>query len=218
MRTLPHSSECGEFFCTSVHFVPTGDYGAKRLRKCERKPHNFSRKLLLFPEKLVDFSPQLVHSSPHSLAICPFPTSTTRQSPPFGRKIREKSPNRASISTIHDFSPSKIVFFLTSHPISSDYSAHTSLPKDCHLCQIATFLSHCDRKATGNAGLLTNIFYLCYLKCADLSSFFRPICRKPRCDSPRNDRLQTHYLYARTRAKELCLPFPLRKICFTLCQ
>ena len=109
-------------------------------------------------------------------------------------------------------------FFLTSHPISSDCSAHTSLPKDCHLCQIATFLSHCGRKATGNARLLTNIFYLCYLKCADLSSFFSPICRKPRCDSPRNDRLQTHYLYARTRAKELCLPFPLRKIGFTLCQ
>ena len=73
MRTLPHSSECGEFFCTSVHFAPTGDYSAKRLRKCERKPHHFSRKLLFFPEKPVDFSPLSVHSSPHSLAICSFP-------------------------------------------------------------------------------------------------------------------------------------------------
>lgn len=129
--------------------------------------------------------------------------------------------NRPIVRPSRRFTTSRLrksFFFLTSHPISSDYSAHTSLPKDCHLCQIATFLSYCDRKATGNAGLLTNIFYLCYLKCADLSSFFRPICRKPRCDSPRNDRLHTYYLYARTRAKELCPPFPLCKICFTLCQ
>lgn len=115
LRTLPHSAECGEFFCTSVHFVPTGDYSAKRLRKCERKPHNFSRELLFFPEKPVDFSPQLVHPSPHSLAICPFPHHNDKTVPPFGRKIQEKSPNRASISTIHGFSPSKTVF-LTPQP------------------------------------------------------------------------------------------------------
>ena len=90
MRTLPHSSECGEFFCTSVHFAPIGDYSAKRLRKCESKPHHFSRKLLFFPEKPVDFSPQLVHSSPHSLAICPFPHHNDKTVPPFGRKIRKK--------------------------------------------------------------------------------------------------------------------------------
>ena len=77
-------------FCTSVHFAPIGDYGAKRRRKCERKPHNFSRKLLFFPEKPVDFSPQLVHSSPHSLAICPFPYHNDKTVPPFGRKIRKK--------------------------------------------------------------------------------------------------------------------------------
>ena len=207
-----------------VFFVPpsTLSQPATRAQKdcpsARGKPTTFRENSSSFRKNLWTFrnSPSTPH--PTRSPFAPFPTSTTRQSPPFGRKIREKSPNRASISTIHDFSPSKTVFFLTSHPISNNCSAHTSLPKDCHLCQIATFLSYCDRKATGNAGLLTNIFYLCYLKCADLSSFFRPICRKPRCDSPRNDRLHTYYLYARTRAKELCLPFPLCKICFTLCQ
>ena len=183
----------------------------------EETPQLFAKTPLL-SRKNCGLLLQPLHSSPHSLDICPFPHHNDKTVPPFGRKIREKSPNHASISTIHDFSPSKTVFFLTSHPISNNCSAHTSLPKDCHLCQIATFLSYCDRKATGNAGLLTNIFYLCYLKCADLSSFFRLICRKPRCDTPQNDRLQTHYLYARTRAEGVCLPFPLRKIGFTLCQ
>ena len=56
-------------------------------------------------------------STPHSTRspFAPFPTTTTRQFPPFGRKIREKSPNRTSISTIHGFSPSKTVF-LTPQP------------------------------------------------------------------------------------------------------
>ena len=116
MRTLPHSSECGEFFCTSVHCTPTGDYSAKRLRKCERKPHNFSRKLLFFPEKPVDFLLQPVHSSPHSLSICSFPHHNDKTVPTFRTQNPRKSPNRASISTIHDFSPSKTVFYLTSHP------------------------------------------------------------------------------------------------------
>ena len=181
-------------------------------------PTTFRENSSSFPKNLWTFRRNPSTPHPTRSPFAPFPTTTTRQFPPFRRKIREKSPNRASISTIHDFSPSKTVFFLTSHPISNNCSAHTSLPKDCHLCQIATFLSYCDRKATGNVGLLTNILYLCFLKCADLSSFFRLICRKPRCDSPRNDRLHTYYLYARTRAKELCLPFPLCKICFTLCQ
>ena len=97
MRTLPHSSECGEFFCTSVHCTPTGDYSAKRLRKCKRKPHNFSRKLLFFPEKPVDFSSQLVHSSPHSLAICSFPHHNDKTVPTF----RTQNPRKIAQSCVH---------------------------------------------------------------------------------------------------------------------
>ena len=97
MRTLPHSSECGEFFCTSVHFAPTGDYGAKRLRKCERKPHHFSRKLLFFPERPVDFSPQLVHSSLHSLAVCPFPHRNNKTVPTF----QTQNPRKIAQLCIH---------------------------------------------------------------------------------------------------------------------
>ena len=97
MRTLPHSSECGEFFCTSVHFAPTGDYSAKRRRKCERKPHHFSRKLLFFPEKPVDFSPLSVHSSPHSLAICPFPHHNDKTVSTF----RTQNPKKIAQSHVH---------------------------------------------------------------------------------------------------------------------
>ena len=97
MRTLPHSSECGEFFCTSVHFAPTGDYGAKRLRKCERKPHHFSRKLLFFPEKPVDFLLQPVHSSPHSLAVFPFPHHNDKTVPTF----QTQNPRKIAQSRIH---------------------------------------------------------------------------------------------------------------------
>lgn len=167
---------------------PNRQQGRRKTAQVQEETHHFSRKLLFFPEKPVDFLLQPVHSSPHSLAVFPFPHHNDKTVPTF----RTQNPRKIAQSCVH-LDDSRLLafenrFFLTSHPISSDYSAHTSLPKDCHLCQIATFLSHCDRKATGNAGLLTNIFYLCYLKCADLSSFFRPICRKPRCDSPRNDR------------------------------
>lgn len=218
MRTLPHSSECGEFFCPQAILPQPATTAQKDCASARENPTTFRENSSSFPKNLWTFRHN--SSTPHSTRspFAPFPTATTRQSPLFGRKIREKSPNCVSISTNHGFSLSKTVYFLRHNPISSDCSAHTSLPKDCHLCQIATFLPQCDRKATGNVGLLTNILYLCFLKCADLSSFFRPICRKPRYDPPRNDRLQTHYLHARTRAKELCFPFPLRKIGFTLCQ
>ena len=206
-----------------VFFVPpsTLPQPATRAQKdcasARGKPTTFRENSSSFPKNLWTFrhSPSTLHSARY----LPLSPPQRQDSPTF----RTQNPRKIAQSCVH-LNDSRLlavenrVFFLMPHPISSDCSAHTSLPKDCHLCQIATFLSYCGRKATGNVGLLTNIFYLCYLKCADLSSFFRPICRKPRCDSPRNDRLQTHYLYARTRAKELCLPFPLRKICFTLCQ
>ena len=97
MRTLPHSSECGEFFCTSVHSVPTGNKGEERLHKCERKNHHFSRKLLFFPEKLVDFLLQPVHSSLHSLTICPFPHHNDKTVPTF----RTQNPRKIAQSHIH---------------------------------------------------------------------------------------------------------------------
>ena len=207
----------GVFFVPSSILPQSATTAQKDGASARGNPTTFRENSSSFQKNLWTFccNPSTPH--PTRSPFAPFPTTTTRQFPPFGRKTREKSPNRASISTIHGFSPSKTVF-LTPQPISSDSSAHSSLPKDCHLCQIATFLSYCGRKATGNVGLLTNILYLCFLKCADLSSFFRPICRKPRCDTPQNDRLQTHHLYARTRAEGVCLPFPLRKISFTLCQ
>lgn len=87
----------GVFFCTSVHFAPTGDYSAKRLRKCERKTHNFSRKLLFFPEKPVGFSLQLVHSSSHSLTVSPFPLHNDKTVPTF----RTQNPRKIAQSHIH---------------------------------------------------------------------------------------------------------------------
>ena len=105
-----------------VFFVPpsTPPQPATRVQKdcasARGKPTTFRENTSSFRKNLWTFrhSPSTLHSARSPFA--PFPTTTTRQSPPFGRKIREKSPNRASISTIHGFSPSKIVFYLTSHP------------------------------------------------------------------------------------------------------
>ena len=79
------------------------------------KPTTFRKNSSSFRKNLWTFrhSPAPLHSTRSPFA--PFPTSTTRLSSPFGRKIREKSPNRAPISTIHGFSPSKTVF-LTPQP------------------------------------------------------------------------------------------------------
>ena len=84
-------------FCTSVHSVPTGNKGAERLPKCERKTHHFSRKLLFFPEKPVDFSPLPVHSSPHPLAICSFPHLNDKTVPTF----RTQNPRKIAQSRVH---------------------------------------------------------------------------------------------------------------------
>ena len=170
-------------------FCPTGDYSAKRLRKCERKTHHFSRKLLFFPEKPVDFSPQLVHSSLHSLAICPFPHHNDKTVPTF----RTQNPRKIAQSRIHLDDPRLLAvenrFFLTPQPhFKRLFRALFSAKRLPFVPKSPLFLSLCGRKATGNVGLLTNILYLCFLKCADLSSFFHPICRKPRCDTQQNDR------------------------------
>ena len=218
MRTLPHFSECGEFFLYLRPLCPNRQQGRRKTAQVrEENPPLFAKTPLLSGKTCGLFAATRPPLTPLARHL-PLSPPQRQDSPTF----RTQNPRKIAQSCVN-LDDSRLLaienrVFLTSHPISSDCSAHTSLPKDCHLCQIATFLSYYDRKATGNAGLLTNIFYLCYLKCADLSSFFRPICRKPRCDSPRNDRLQTHYLYARTRAEGVCLPFPLRKIGFTLCQ
>ena len=181
-------------------------------------PTTFRENSSSFPKNLWTFccNPSTPH--PTRSPFAPFPTTTTRQFPPFGRKIREKSPNRASISTIHDFAPSKTVFYLTSHPhfkrlFRALFSAKR-LPfvPNRHFSVILWQKSDRQRGASYKHSL-SLLFEMCRLVVL-LSSHLQ----KTAVDSPRNNRLQTHYLYARTRAEGVCLPFPLRKICFTLCQ
>ena len=91
-------------------------------------PTTFRENSSCFPKKSWIFRRNSSTPHPTRSPFAPFPTTTTRQLPPFGRKIREKSPNHASISTIHGFSPSKTVFSDASTPFQA------TLPRTL-LCQ-----------------------------------------------------------------------------------
>ena len=98
----------------------------KNCASARGNPTTFRENSSSFPKNLWTFccNPSTPH--PTRSPFAPFPTTTTRQFPPFGRKIREKSPNHASISTIHGFSPSKIVFLTPQPHFKRLFRAHFS--------------------------------------------------------------------------------------------
>ena len=105
----------GVFFVPPSILPQPATTAQKDCASARGNPTTFRENSSSFPKNLWTFRHSLSTPHPTRSPFAPFPTTTTRQFPPFGRKIRKKSPNRASISTIHGFSPSKTVF-LTPQP------------------------------------------------------------------------------------------------------
>lgn len=117
----------GVFFAPPSILPQSATTAQKDGASARGNPTTFRENSSSFPKNLWTFRHSLSTPHPTRSPFAPFPTTTTRQSHLSDAKSEKKSPNRTSISMIHGFSPSKTVFYLTSHPhFKRQFGAHFS--------------------------------------------------------------------------------------------